>query len=296
MSHRLSVEPFGIVAPVTIENTTLEKWVCGQDDRSVLPKAVLEKKESCFVSYESLEEAMELIKEDDGTRHLPLMQNVEAIAYGGQMDVVGDMFAIRTCKYKSLQELPIWDRKLLDTPEIKVLLQYVENHSQESIVLDVEGPFTILAGLMGMENILRAYRKERNLLLKVLDKITEELTLYVRDAVSKGVDVISLAEPQGDLALVGSKVYKELSGKYLVKCMRGIEETLKKAIVHVCGRTSTSLIKADLVLEKKFRVEEKEYLEILMELSKDCKTKFVGQGCMRQKHLVVPIITKLELV
>ena len=274
-----------------------EKWTCVQNDIRALPERVLQKKDSCFVSGEEMERAMELVRQEESVSYLriPLMQNLEAVAYGGMLDVVGEVFAIRTYRFQKLEQLPIMDVSLLETKEIQTLLSYIEHHKEERIVLDVEGPFTILAGLMGMENILRAYRKEKALLGDVLDKITKDVSAYVLEAIKQGVDIISLAEPEGDIGLVGQKVYREVSGYYLAEFMKNIQGNLKKAIVHICGKTSYGLAKSGFVVEKVSRVEEKEYMEILFELSKDRKTKFVGHGCFNENRLKVPLITKLDL-
>jgi len=208
-----------------------EKWTCVQNDFRALPEMVLKKKESCFVSSEEMEKAMELVRQKESVSylHLPLMQNLEAVAYGGMADVVGDVFAIRTYRFQKLEELSVMDVSLFDTKEIQTLLSYIERHKEERIVLDVEGPFTILAGLMGMENILRAYRKEKELLGNVLDKLTKDLSAYVSEAIKRGVDIISLAEPEGDIGLVGEKVYRQVSGYYLAKIYGTYSGKLEKS-------------------------------------------------------------------
>lgn len=274
-----------------------EKWQCTRHPRRTLPREVLNDGKKNFTDYETLEAAMSKVcaLEKQGCLHLPLMQNIEAIAYGGIVSAVGEVLTIRDYAFHSVDELNVMHQSLLDSTEIQNLLHYIKEHKEEPILLDVEGPFTILAGLMGFNNILKAYRKNKEQLIKVIDKITEDLAAYIKEAIACGADIISLADPEGAIDLLGKSFYEEISGYAMVRFMSLIEPELKKALVHICGKSSQGLIQTGYVVQKRYRVSDKPYQELLLELAKDRKTKFVGNACLNQPRLSVPLITKLEL-
>ena len=135
------------------------------------------------------------------------------------------------------------------------------------------------------------------MLVNILNNIVESLAEYTIEAIKKGVNIISYADPEGVMEIVGEKFYKEISGLATYKYLKKIEPYLKNVLVHICGKTSYSLQKAGYIVAKTYRVEEeKEYMELLFDYAKDKKFKFVGHSCIHTKKLTVPIIKKLELV
>lgn len=273
-------------------------WACqGQDGRR-LPKEVLTLGMDAMRDVELLEQSMGFIMERDVNRvhNLPLMQNIEAVALGATPRIISAVYAIKDYKYNDIEEIHIEKGQLLQATEIQTLLTYIDRHSGEPFILDVEGPFSVLSGLVNPTALFLAGRKKKEQLRNLLQIIVEELADYVIEAVRRGVQVISLAEPEGPIELVGKKFYMEYCGPMLYEFLKKIEPELKHTVVQICGKTSYAMERSGFVLTKRMRVEEKKYLDILLELSKDKKTKFVGHACINRTNLPVPIVTRLELV
>ena len=273
-------------------------WACqGQDGRR-LPKEVLELGMEAMRDVDLLDKSMGFImqREVNHVHNLPLMQNMEAVALGAKAEVISEVYAIKEYTFSKIADVHIEKGQLMQTTEIQTILNYIDRHQGETFLLDVEGPFSVLAGLVNPTVLYLAGRKDKENLKMLLKAIAEEQATYVTEAIRLGVQVISLAEPEGAVELVGKKFYKEFCGPMLHYFLKLIEPELTHAVVQICGKTSYALEQSGFVLTKRMRVEEKKYLDTLMEIAKDKRTKFVGHACINRTNLSVPIVTKIELV
>ena len=186
-------------------------WACqGQDGRR-LPEEVLALGMEALRDVELLEKSMQILMEGETKplqaglannknpiHRLPLMQNVEAAALGAVPRIISNVYAIKDYKYNDIGEIKLEKGVLLQSAEIKTLLAYIDRHQGETFVLDVEEPFSILAGLVNPTALFVAGRKKKEELRTLLQGITKELEDYAIEAVRRGVQVISLADPAGD--------------------------------------------------------------------------------------------------
>lgn len=274
------------------------KWSCQGQDGRILPDEVIGLGESVMTNLSLLEHAVDIMRRKDRTdvKFLPIMQNIEAVSLGAHPQCISNVYAIKDYKFHSLDDIQIASGDLRKKPQIQTLLAFIDKHKGERMVLDVEGPFSVLSGLINPTVLFLAGRKQKERLHELLHIVADEMADYVIEAVSRGVQVISLAEPEGAIDLVGKKFYQEFSGATFRYFMKKIEPALKTAVVQICGKTSYALEQTGMVLTKRYRVEEKDYMDILFDLAEDKRTKFVGHACINRKRLGVPIVTKIELI
>lgn len=274
-------------------------WKCRGLDKRELPGRVLEKGEAVLFNAEKMKEGLHLIRETQKTSYLrmPLMQNVEAIAYGSAVRRMGCNYIPGEYKVHSLDELSQLGAMPYDSGILKAVLECISENSEENIVLDVEGPFAIIAALMDPTKLYVCLRKNSDTLQTVLEKIADSLADYVIEAIQRGVKIISYAEPEGVMQLVGEKFYKAFIGPTTIRFFKKVMPYLNKAIIHICGKTSYSLVKCGYMIVKPFRVEsDKDYVDILLDYADNRKFKIIGHGCINNKNLGEPIIKRLEIV
>lgn len=274
-------------------------WKCRGLDKRELPPEVLERGEEVLFNAEQMKGNLYLLREKQGTSYLrmPLMQNVEAVAYGSGVRRIGCNYIPGEYKIRSLEELSGLGEMPYDSGILKEVLDCISNSPEENIVLDVEGPFAIVAALVNPTKLYTCLRKNGNLLKGVLEKIADSLADYVIEAINRGVKIISYAEPEGVMQLVGDKFYKTFIGPTTIRFFKKVMPHLNSAMIHICGKTSYSLVKCGYMVVKPFRVEsEKDYVDILFDYASNRKFKIIGHGCINNKKMNEPIIKRLEIV
>lgn len=157
--------------------------------------------------------------------------------------------------------------------------------SKETVCLYVSGPITIATSLMESSLFYRAFRKDKDKLIILLKVIEDSLVDYILEAEAMGADIISYADPVGTIDIVGPKMYEALSGKITYSILKRIEGKLNNTIVHLCGKTSTSLEAIGLIKPNTIELNEPApYDEILRNLTKEKNsTNFIGHWCINMK-------------
>lgn len=274
------------------------KWQCQGNDYRKLPKELLSDSTSLFTSLENFSHAVSLLHDQSGasTVRIPLMQNIEAVALGAIPQEINGCYQIRDFRYEKIEDIPIVSRSLCNSAEIKTVLSYIEKHAgSQQIMLDMEGPFTILGGLIRSEKLFMANRKQPELLKQLLLFLSEELVAYAKEAIRLGVKVISLSDPQSGIDLVGEPFYRDYNGFALVHFMELIQPSLSKALIHICGKTSYGLLKTNMVYAKPYPVQSAQYIDTLFSLCDNPDIDFVGHACINKQDLSVNHLWKLCL-
>ncbi len=75
----------------------------------------------------------------------------------------------------------------------------------ETVCLEVTGPFTILNALMEPRKVFKSYRKDREGMKAVLDKLAGDLLAYIGAGRRAGVDVFIFSDSAGAPELIGPK-------------------------------------------------------------------------------------------
>jgi uncharacterized 2Fe-2S/4Fe-4S cluster protein (DUF4445 family) len=274
------------------------KWACQGKDNRVVSDEVIALGMGVFEKMALMENGILAQQKKDKTDYLtfPLIEGVEAIAYGNTPELIGKNYAFSNYIYQSLEEIDR-NKSIIESQIIKHTLACIEKHSEEKIVLEVAGPFSILSALIDPINLYKYRRKNKELLFNVLNDIADSLADYTIACIERGVDIISFADTEGAMELVGEAFYKEIVGLTIYHYLKKVSPHLKNALIHLCGKTSYSMQKAGFMIAKVYRVEEnKAYMQLLFELANNKKYKFIGHNCIHKQQLDVPIINQLELV
>ena len=273
-------------------------WQCKGEDRRILPEAVLALGTDALKDTELLEDAMNIITGGDSlkVKTLPLMQNIESVALGAIPKQIGKVYSIRDYRYRKISDISIEKGSLVRTPEIQSILKYVKRHSGEKMILEIEGPFSVLSGMIDPMKLFVAARKHGEELQNLLFDVADELAEYIKLASQAGIKVFSLAEPEGSMDVIGEKYYQEFVGKSMLYFISKIKPYMNRSIVHMCGKSSSALEMEHMASVSKYAVEEKPYKDILFRLSSDPDFRFVGNACINRKYLETPIVNKLNFV
>lgn len=273
-------------------------WKCKGIDKRELPEAVLQQGTSALFNAKEMKVGLECLKVERQTSYLrmPLMQNVEAIAYGSSVKQIGCNYIPGDYRIHSLEELKNLGEMPYKTGILKEVLDCISESKDQNVILDVEGPFAIVAALMDPIKLYSCVRKNGDVLKEVLEKIADSLADYVIEAVHRGVKIISFAEPEGVMQLVGEKFYKTFVGPTSIRFFNKVVPHLDKAIIHICGKTSYSLVKGGYMVVKPFRIaSDRDYVDVLLDYAENKNFKIIGHGCINNKNLREPIINRLEI-
>jgi uncharacterized 2Fe-2S/4Fe-4S cluster protein (DUF4445 family) len=271
-------------------------WPCmGKDDRAN-SQEVLNMGAGLINDFELMDRAVIENKRAENRSYLlfPIMQKIEAVAYGGEPEVVGHNIIVPDYVYQKLEQID-FSQSILEHRVIQNTLECIFRHSGDRIILEVTGPFSILAALVNPTKLYSYYRKNKALLIEVLHTIADSLAEYTIEAIKRGVRIISFADSEGVTELVGEPFYREISGAATAAYLKKLEGHLDHALVHLCGKTSYSLQRAGYITTKIYRAGDKEYMELLFDYAENKKFKFIGHNCIHTRKLSVPLISKLEL-
>lgn len=234
-----------------------------------------------------------LLKEHkkDMVCRLPFCNTVEAEAFGASIKLGDSKTGPRVKEYKfsSIQELEKIDKICLAKGRIKEVLDAVEMLSKqdEIVVLNIEGPFTIISSLIDSTKFYKAIRKEKDIVDKVVKVIEESIIEYAVEAVKRGVKIISYGDPVGSLDLVGPKVFKDVSSKSTLRILNELQGKIEGVLIHVCGKTSSALENLDMCSSERIEYDKEltygEGMLGVLEKNKSCK--IIGHACIKRTSL-----------
>jgi uroporphyrinogen-III decarboxylase len=218
---------------------------------------------------------------------VPFCHTAEADAFGST--VVFDSKAgnrINQSFVKDVESLESIEPIDFSTGRIHEILESIKElkDAGEKVCLNVTGPITIATAIVDNRLFYKLVRKDREVVDKLLGKIEDSLVEYITKGVNAGVDIISFADPAGTLDIVGPKVYEDLSGKSTLRVFKRVEGVLGDSVVHICGKTSTSLEESGLINSKKVSSHGNSYGEVIENYkSEDGDAKFIGHWCIKRE-------------
>ena len=177
---------------------------------------------------------------------LPVWLGMEALVYGRQI-LQGRDYPLpgKYCIHK-LKDIEDFEFDLLRDPLIQAVLETIRQCREEPLILEVQAPFSILAGLMDPMDLYLCFTEEGERLKDILEKLTAASTDYIRAGLKAGCRFISLADPVGTMDLVGPDHYRDFCGPSEVSLLKQCRPYLDGAVIHLCMKMSRSLVLAGL--------------------------------------------------
>ncbi|KNY27981.1 uroporphyrinogen decarboxylase family protein [Pseudobacteroides cellulosolvens] len=283
-------------------------FICSGESMELIPDSIVKNTGIPRSAAHTKKDSMALVSDEmrkmdnDTLCRLPFCVTVEAEAIGGDFRIGEEKTGpvLQGYKYKKIEELADIKEIDLEKGRIKEVLDAVSllKLKEKNVVLNVEGPFTIIALLIDSMSLYKGIKNRRDLIESTLQKIEDSLFKYILEGVNKGADIISYADPTGDLGLVGPKIYREISGKHSYNLLKRVEGHLDNSIIHLCGKTSIAFEKTGFCVSKPVEVEAGlTYGEAIIRMLGRSDINFVGHRCLRSTPLIMkkPAVWKIEL-
>lgn len=263
----------------------IQTWKCNGDDKRRMPQWLWEKDLSILSNEEEMEETLFIWRKAEKRKEivLPLVQNLEGAVLGAGVIKRGNYWTTGDYPFSTLEEINPVQFNLMKDKRIRTLIEVIKKLKEETLVLEVEAPFSVLAALIDPMKLYLAMQTEPDKLEKILKKIVLEEAEYIKAVIQAGCRIISLAEPTGTVDMVGEKCFKECSGMAAFMFLKELEKFLSNSVVHLCGKLSSSMIAVHMAKEEEYFVPGETYLENLIEATKNPEIHFVGQRCIHQR-------------
>lgn len=229
---------------------------CTLIDKGDVTPAMLEKLGFTFGDiYSSAEniEAASLAVKDENKREfalIPFCHTVEAKALGGDIfpgdDTAGPR--ARGYIYKNMDELKIFNfNDFIDLKNLAAACRDLKNKGYK-VAWMITGPISILSSLMPIEQIFRTWRKEPDKMSAALDELKNALLESVKLICESGCDLISYADPAGNLDILGPRNGAFMSKNFTAPFLKEALEICKNTgtILSVCPLAAESLQKSNL--------------------------------------------------
>lgn len=263
---------------------------CIGNEVESIPESILEK---LALSYEELNKIdtnivtlSKTLKDHKKNSYcrLPFCHTVEAEAFGSKV-TFDHQFGNRIKEY-AIENMASIDDLAFDLSKGRIaeVLKSISilKKDGERVVLEITGPITTGTSIIESTLFFRSVRKDIENTNKLLKIIEDSIVAYTLEGIKNGVDIISITDPAGTLDIVGPKIYRDLSGKTTYNILKRVEDQLGDAVVHLCGKTSTSLEAIGLIEAEKIEVEGQDYFDMIQNMKNERKDiKFIGHWCMK---------------
>jgi hypothetical protein len=163
-------------------------------------------------------------------------------------------------------------------PVRRVLEQIRAAPADKTVLLKVNGPYSILASLTDPASLYRRLIKYSSAVHQALDRITCGLTDYLCMAVVHGASIISLADPYANLGVLGEKRYREFAAPYLLALLKNIVANFASKIngsmekpntvIHLCPHNSVPLVRFGYMHIQNIAVNHDSYIGALISLTR----------------------------
>ena len=219
---------------------------------------------------------------------IPFCVTVEAEAFGGDIKLGNEKIGPRVNGYifNKIEDLQCIEKIDLTRGRINEVLGAVEilRDANEVVALNVTGPFTIISALIEPIIFYKALRQNDNRITEFIQIVEDSTVEYMLEGIKRGVDIISYADPAGDIDIVGPHLYKVIVGKTTCSVLHRIEPYLNNTIIHLCGKLSKGLEKTGFVESTALVISEDiKYGDAIIKLKDYAKSiKFIGNACIKK--------------
>ncbi len=265
-------------------------WSCPGIDTHFLPPEVYELEFDVLSSSQELLRILPLIASYNLEEYdvLPVIQSQEACILGAPMAKKANCWVPGIYPFSAPEELyqHLCEKKkgfLRDDPRSKAMVEVIRESADRKIVVEVQAPFSVLTALLPPEKVFASIRRKKDgCITSILDRILEELILYLTSFLEAGCKVISLADPLGKRSLCGPQIYKNWIAPWEKKLLVQCHGSLEHALFHICGNMAMDLVNNESALIEQLVFDPNlSYLENLYQIAEDPSISFIGPGCLR---------------
>jgi MtaA/CmuA family methyltransferase len=219
---------------------------------------------------------------------LPFCLTIEAEAMGAdiKLDDMKNGPRVRKYVFTRIEEIENIPQINFHQGRIKAVLDsvaYLYSHN-ETVALNIEGPFTILSSLIEPKILYKAIRNKDQSIFRGLEIIEENIVAYALQGIKNGIKILSYADPVGAIDIIGPQIYRQHSGRVTYNVLKKLTDMPHNAVIHLCGKTSNALEKNGFCLSIRQDHEDTiTYDEALSHLINDREqTRIIGHSCFRQ--------------
>lgn len=252
-----------------------------------------------YMHSDTMQTLAKAIKKYDGANFvlLPFCRTVEAEAMGAVLNYgdsntgprakdpicanLDDLLALPEIDFNgtfklqgSNKEIPLRIHELLDA----IRSMKAEG---ETVCLELTGPFTMLNALMEPRLVFKAYRKEREKMKLVFDKLGDQLLRYIEEAKNAGTDIILFSDSAGALDILGPKFLTNAVEDFYDPFVRKVAELMdENCIFLLCPKFTYALIDTGHAEFREHQLEEGvDFLEAMLRMRGIAKVG--GQVCFK---------------
>lgn len=283
-------------------------WICKGESADQIPTEALKQANVNFEDAHFKKECMAVVSEKikqinkECICRVPFSVTVEAEAFGAnvKLDKCSNGILTDGFKYTLVEELLDLQEFDLGTGRIKQVLDCIEilNKRGNIVMLNVEGPLTILTLLMDNITIYKGLSKQGDIIYNTLLIIQNSIKKYIIKAIEKGARIISYSDSGGNIDVVGPNVYRKFSGEICYNMIKSLQHYMDNSIIHLCARTSLPFEKLNFCNSTPVRVKKDiTYGEAICSLLDEKNINILGHKCMNCSNKIVEDFTiwKLDL-
>lgn len=151
----------------------------------------------------------------------------------------------------------------------------------ENVALEITGPFTILNALMEPRLVFKAYRKDREKMRLVFDKLGEQLLRYIEEGRKAGVDVFIFSDSAGSLDILGPKVLTSAVEDFYDPFLRKVSALMDDSCIFLlCPKFTYAVIDTGHAEFKEHQLEPGiDFMQAMLQMKG--RAKIAGQVCIK---------------
>lgn len=242
-----------------------------------------------FTKAEAMARAALAMREESGDVfcRLPFCVTVEAEVLGAQISL-NSLYGVPTVAsflYGEIDEIGVLPSLDFTQGRIREVLHAVNILSArgEKVILNLEGPFTILGLLVPSKCIYKGLYRRREKLMDLSLRLAAEIAAYAREAERAGADVLSYADPTVAYELISPRMYEEVCGEVSYQAIRAVLAATERAVIHLCNKTSVGFEKAGFCTSERIGVAPGlSYGEALASVIGRGDARLIGHGCIQR--------------
>lgn len=221
---------------------------------------------------------------------LPFAVTVETEALGAEVSFnalygVPKVNGLRYKKLTEIKEIPPLNLQSGTVCEVLKAVRLLADRG-EHVVLNIEGPFTVLGQLVSSEEIYKGLYREKERLYYLADRLSAELIRYAQAIEAAGAELISFADPLISPELVAPATYREMCGSLLHRCLQGMLQATEKVSIHLCSATSRGFEESGMCHGRELEVPAGlKYGEALCYAMSNQQSRLYGHGCLQCSQL-----------